>query len=159
MQVNTLESANFNQETMAAMKKGSDALKTIHGNLCVRCARLRVLRPLLTHQLAVFTIASLQNTRQGGRDDGSDQRAARDCQRDFGGDFKSAQCGHRFGRGKCLLRVFIYLGNSFEYLQDELKNELAELEQDELNDRLAGAERAPTTSLPSMAREERESPP
>lgn len=35
MQVNTLESANFNQETMAAMKKGSEALKTIHGNLYV----------------------------------------------------------------------------------------------------------------------------
>ena len=39
--------------------------------------------------------------------------------------------------------------------QDELKNELAELEQDELNERLAGAERAPTTALPT--REERES--
>jgi len=35
MQVNTLESANLNAETMAAMKKGADALKTIHGNMCV----------------------------------------------------------------------------------------------------------------------------
>ena len=33
MQVSTLESANFNVETMAAMKKGSDALKVIHGKL------------------------------------------------------------------------------------------------------------------------------
>ncbi|THH13282.1 hypothetical protein EW146_g6915 [Bondarzewia mesenterica] len=33
MQVNTLESANLNAETMAAMKKGSDALKHIHYNL------------------------------------------------------------------------------------------------------------------------------
>ncbi|CAA7259716.1 unnamed protein product [Cyclocybe aegerita] len=33
MQVNTLESANLNAETMAAMKKASDALKVIHGNL------------------------------------------------------------------------------------------------------------------------------
>jgi hypothetical protein len=32
-QVNTLESANLNAETMAALKKGSDALKVIHGNL------------------------------------------------------------------------------------------------------------------------------
>lgn len=32
MQVNTLESANLNAETMAAMKKASDALKVIHGN-------------------------------------------------------------------------------------------------------------------------------
>lgn len=33
MQVNTLESANFNQETMAAMKRGADALRVIHGNV------------------------------------------------------------------------------------------------------------------------------
>lgn len=33
MQVNTLESANLNAETMAAMQKASVALKTIHGNL------------------------------------------------------------------------------------------------------------------------------
>lgn len=39
--------------------------------------------------------------------------------------------------------------------QDELKLELNELEQEVLNDRLAGADRAPTTALPS-AREERE---
>ena len=37
MQVNTLESANLNAETMAAMKKASDALKVIHGNTYVRC--------------------------------------------------------------------------------------------------------------------------
>jgi len=35
MQVNTLESANLNAETMGAMKKASDALKVIHGNLWV----------------------------------------------------------------------------------------------------------------------------
>lgn len=34
MQVNTLESANLNAETMQAMKKASDALKVIHGNMC-----------------------------------------------------------------------------------------------------------------------------
>ncbi|KAF9452503.1 Snf7-domain-containing protein [Macrolepiota fuliginosa MF-IS2] len=33
LQVNTLESANLNAETMAAMKKGSEALKVIHGNI------------------------------------------------------------------------------------------------------------------------------
>lgn len=37
--------------------------------------------------------------------------------------------------------------------QDELKQELAELEQEELNARLAGADRAPTNALPT-AREE-----
>jgi hypothetical protein len=35
MHVNTLESANLNAETMAAMKKGADALKTIHKGMCV----------------------------------------------------------------------------------------------------------------------------
>lgn len=35
MQVNTIESANLNAETMMAMKKGSDALKAIHGNMSV----------------------------------------------------------------------------------------------------------------------------
>lgn len=33
MQVNTLESANLNAETMQAMKKASDALNVIHGNM------------------------------------------------------------------------------------------------------------------------------
>ena len=33
MNVNTLESAKMNQETMSAMKKAADALKHIHGNL------------------------------------------------------------------------------------------------------------------------------
>ncbi|KAJ2931580.1 hypothetical protein H1R20_g5433, partial [Candolleomyces eurysporus] len=33
LQVNTLESANLNAETMGAMKKASDALKVIHGNM------------------------------------------------------------------------------------------------------------------------------
>lgn len=42
-----------------------------------------------------------------------------------------------------------------KYIQDELKQELAELEQEELNARLAGAERAPTNALPT-AREEGE---
>ncbi|OBZ77139.1 Vacuolar-sorting protein SNF7, partial [Grifola frondosa] len=35
MQVNTLESATFNAETMAAMKKAATALKDIHGKLTI----------------------------------------------------------------------------------------------------------------------------
>jgi charged multivesicular body protein 4 len=35
LQVNAIESANLNAETMIAMKKGAEALKGIHGNLCV----------------------------------------------------------------------------------------------------------------------------
>jgi hypothetical protein len=34
-QVNAIESANLNAETMVAMKKGADALKGIHGSLYV----------------------------------------------------------------------------------------------------------------------------
>ena len=34
-QVNTLESASFNAETMVAMKKAASALKDIHTGLCV----------------------------------------------------------------------------------------------------------------------------
>lgn len=34
-QVNAIESANMNLETMTAMRKGADALKTIHGSLYV----------------------------------------------------------------------------------------------------------------------------
>lgn len=33
--VNAIESANINATTMEAMKKGADALKTIHGGLYV----------------------------------------------------------------------------------------------------------------------------
>jgi hypothetical protein len=35
MNINTLESANLNAETMAVIKKASDALKVIHGGLYV----------------------------------------------------------------------------------------------------------------------------
>ena len=34
-QINTLESANLNLETMQAMKTASDALEQIHGRMCV----------------------------------------------------------------------------------------------------------------------------
>jgi charged multivesicular body protein 4A/B len=40
MQVNTLESANLNAETMAAMKKASEALGHIHGNMYVLASTL-----------------------------------------------------------------------------------------------------------------------
>ncbi|KLO14988.1 Snf7-domain-containing protein [Schizopora paradoxa] len=46
------------------------------------------------------------------------------------------------------------LNNGIMEDEDELKNELAELEQDVLNERLAGAEHVPTTSLASPLRED-----
>lgn len=42
-QVSTLESANLNAETMAAMKKGADALKVIHSKVYVVCVLLMLL--------------------------------------------------------------------------------------------------------------------
>jgi charged multivesicular body protein 4 len=35
-QVNAIESANMNLETMTAMRRGADALRNIHGSLCVQ---------------------------------------------------------------------------------------------------------------------------
>jgi charged multivesicular body protein 4A/B len=42
MQINTLESANLNAETMAAIRKASKALSDIHSGLCVPHLILRV---------------------------------------------------------------------------------------------------------------------
>jgi len=108
MQVNTLESANFNQETMAAMKKGADALKVIHGNL--------------TPDKVDATMSAINE------------------QREIANEISEA--------------ISNPLNAGIDLDEDELKNELAELEQDELNERLAGADRAPTTKLPSPVREE-----
>jgi len=107
MQVNTLESANFNQETMAAMKKGAEALRTIHGNL--------------TPDKVDATMASINE------------------QREIANEISDA--------------ISNPLNAGIDLDEDELKNELAELEQDELNERLAGAERAPTTKLPTVREE------
>ena len=57
VQVNTLESANLNAETMAAMKKAASALKDIHGNMYVdiivisTACSLQIADPLMTFYL------------------------------------------------------------------------------------------------------------
>ncbi|KAL5527577.1 SNF7 [Sanghuangporus baumii] len=107
MQINTLDSANFNQETMAAMKKGADALKTIHGNL--------------TPERVDATMSAINE------------------QREIANEISEA--------------ISNPLNTGIDLDDEELKMELGELEQEVLNDRLAGADRAPTTALPS-AREE-----
>ena len=83
MQVNTLESASFNAETMAAMKKAASALKDIHGTLYVpRCgpapAVLMVMR---------------QEHRQGRRDDGGHPGA--DAARERGLGYHLIGCVYR----------------------------------------------------------------
>lgn len=48
-QINTLESANLNLETMQIMKKASDVLEQIHGRMWVR------FRYLLSFELMIFS--------------------------------------------------------------------------------------------------------
>jgi charged multivesicular body protein 4 len=111
MQVNTLESANLNAETMAAMKKASEALSHIHGNLTMDKVDATMNKVNEQRELA-NDIADLISTPYGNTD----------------------------------------------IDEDELKAELDELEQDELNDRLMGADRAPihTPAGPSRVEESRQ---
>lgn len=97
MQVNTLESANLNAETMAAMKKASDALKVIHGNLDMNKVDATIAAVNEQRELANEIAEVLANPMSAGLD----------------------------------------------LDEEELNRELEELEQDELNERLSGAERAP----------------
>ncbi|KAG7097014.1 ESCRT-III subunit protein snf7 [Marasmius oreades] len=105
MQVNTLESANLNAETMGAMKKAADALKTIHGKM---------------------TIEQVDATMDSVRE----QKAVADEI----ADIISTPAG---------------LDLDTSELQDELEN----LEQEVLNERLAGAEHVPIHK-PETARAE-----
>ncbi|EIN10916.1 Snf7-domain-containing protein [Punctularia strigosozonata HHB-11173 SS5] len=98
MQVNTLESANMNAETMAALKKGADALKHIHGNM--------------TLDKVDATMSSIQEQTQ------------------VANEISEAISNPMYGAGD-------------QIDEDELKAELAELEQEELNDRLMGADHVP----------------
>jgi len=96
-QVNTIESANLNAETMTAMKKGADALKVIHGNL---------------------TIDKVDATME-----------AINTQRDIANEISEA--------------ISNPLNAGVDIDEDELNKELAELEQEEFNARLEGAEHVP----------------
>lgn len=107
MQVNTLESANLNAETMAAMKKASDALKIIHGNL--------------TMDKVDATMTTVNE------------------QRELANEIAETISNPLYGNA--------------EIDEDELKAELEELEQDQLNERLSGAEHAPV-HLPAGTRVE-----
>ncbi|KAI0921676.1 hypothetical protein AcW1_004423 [Taiwanofungus camphoratus] len=97
MQVNTLESASFNAETMAAMKKAAGALKDIHGKLSI--------------DKVDTTMADIQEQTQ------------------LANEVSEA------------ISANTYSGVDID--EDELKAELADLEQDELNERLMGADHVP----------------
>ncbi|KAG8694189.1 ESCRT-III subunit protein snf7 [Ceratobasidium sp. 428] len=97
-QLNAIENANLNSETMAAMRQGAQALRDIHGNL---------------------TIDKVDATMDQVRE-----------QMELTEEISQA--------------ISNPLGmTGVDVDEDELKEELAELEQEELNDRLMGADRAP----------------
>jgi len=96
MQVNTLEAANMNAETMAAMKKAADALKVIHGNL--------------TMDKVDATMAAVNE------------------QRELANEIAET------------IATPLY---TTELDEDELRQELEMLEEEELNHRLDHADRAP----------------
>ncbi|KAH9948352.1 Snf7-domain-containing protein [Amylocystis lapponica] len=97
MQINTLESASFNAETMAAMKQAAGALKDIHGSLSI--------------DKVDNIMAEIQERTQ------------------VANEVSEA------------ISANTYAGVDID--EDELKNELAQLEQDELNERLMGADHVP----------------
>ncbi|GAA5949285.1 hypothetical protein JCM21900_005593 [Sporobolomyces salmonicolor] len=96
-QVNAIESANMNKETLEAMKKGADVLKGIHGKLNV--------------DKVDATMDEVRN------------------QLELTNEISQA--------------ISDPAGMGIDVDDQELADELAELEQEELNKRLAGAEAAP----------------
>jgi charged multivesicular body protein 4 len=102
-QINTLESANLNLETMQAMKKASDVLEQIHGRMTLNDV------------------------------DATMGRIGE--QRDIAEEIAGA--------------ISAPIDQTDE---DQLREELAELEQEQLDERLAGAEHVPV-HIPSGARE------
>ncbi|KAG2754709.1 Snf7-domain-containing protein [Suillus brevipes Sb2] len=109
LQINTLESANLNAETMAAMKKASDVLASIHGNM--------------TMDKVDSTMSKITE------------------QREIANEIAEA----------------ISYPTGTEADEEDLKAELAELEQETLDERLAGAEHVPL-HIPAGARRVEERP-
>ncbi|PWN97459.1 Snf7-domain-containing protein [Tilletiopsis washingtonensis] len=104
-QVNAIESANMNLETMTAMRKGADALRNIHGSL---------------------NIDKVDSTMDSIRE-----------QMDLTNEISDA------------ISNPVGMGNDID--EDELKNELEELEQEELNQRLIGADHVPVHTPAHMS--------
>ena len=114
-QVNAIENANMNLETMRAMQRGSAALKSIHANMYV----------LTTNNIR--DIDRVDNTMDSIREEMALSNEI------------SEAISNPVGMG--------------HELDEELRNELQELEQDELQHQLVGAESAPAHHLatPSAA--------
>ncbi|AYO44104.1 Vacuolar-sorting protein SNF7 [Malassezia restricta CBS 7877] len=100
-QVNAIENANMNLETMRAMQRGSAALKSIHANM---------------------DIDKVDNTMDSIREEMA-----------LSNEISEA--------------ISNPVGMGHELDEEELRNELQELEQDELQHQLVGAESAPAHHL------------
>ena len=115
-QVNAIENANMNLETMRAMQRGSAALKSIHANMYV----------LTTNNIR--DIDRVDNTMDSIREEMA-----------LSNEISEA--------------ISNPVGMGHELDEEELRNVLQELEQDELQHQLVGAESAPAHHLatPSAA--------
>ena len=109
-QVNAIENANMNLETMRAMQRGSAALKSIHANMYVTTSVFQL--------TCRRDIDKVDNTMDSIRE-----------QMALTNEISEA--------------ISNPLGMGNELDEDELREELQELEQDELHNRLVGAEAAP----------------
>jgi len=112
VQVNTLESANMNANTLDVMRRGSNALKDIHNGLTI--------------DKVDATMSSINE------------------QRDIANEISEA--------------ISNPLNAGLDLDEDMLKAELDELEQEQLDERLAGAEHVPVHTLPGPSRTEVRSP-
>lgn len=143
MQVNTLESANLNAETMAAMKKASEALGSIHGKMYViLCCQLDPEKPRLLISGFCRTIDKVDST-----------MAALNEQQQLANEIAEAISNNPTGAEMDEVGICdIYNDNAdamFLLMKEELKNELDELQQDVLNERLREPDPVPLHLPPS----------
>ncbi|KAG8746132.1 ESCRT-III subunit protein snf7 [Ceratobasidium sp. 414] len=115
-QLNAIENANLNAETMTRMKQGARALRDIHGDLTID--RVDTIMDDVREQMELTKEITDAISNPLGI---------------AGGEIDEVSVSF-FTTPSVLAHM---------YWQDELKAALSELEQEELNDRLMGAERAP----------------
>ena len=123
--MNALEGANLNQETLEAMKTGAAALEQIHGKMCVSVV---VLCACQHFNWCYRTVEQVDATMDAIKEQ---MAVASEISTAISGPITTDTID-----------------------EDELQNELTELEQDVLNERLEGAGRAPvhTPATPTKER-------
>ena len=144
-QVTTLESAHMNAETMAAMKKASDALKVIHGNMWVFPVSLSNVLIIYKKQINNRTLDKVDTTIN-----------ALNEQRELANEIAEAIANpvNLDIDEVCSSRVYSSSIITDFFLKDELKQELEDLQQDELNERLNQADHVPVHQPPTAKKED-----